>query len=190
MAKKEILTNEKIEKDIITALKNPPHDSEDSHNKTKIIIIIMMLCLIALSIWLGTEIFAKLLTASCLAVVFFLIVYAIFYSVRFKIKIKKISINDYSLTTEIVHSTAHEHYVIRGSKHTRSQHIDNYILRFENGKTWRISKDNYLWSVERPMSDLAIYESTHREDTMIVVTQKDSGDIVMAYHTDFFEYKN
>ena len=190
MAKKQILTNKEIEKDIITALKNPPHDSEESHNKTKIIIIIMMLCLIGLSIWLATEIFAKLLIASCLAVVFFLIGYAIFDSVCLKIKIKKISINDYSVTTEIVHSTAHEHFVIRGSKYRPSRRVDNYILRFENGKIWRISKDNYLWSVERPMSDFAIYESTHREDTMIVVTKKDSGDIVMAYHTDLFEYRD
>ena len=35
-----------------------------------------------------------------------------------------------------------------------------------------------------------IYKSTHREDTFVVVPKKDTGEIVMAYNTNAFEYKN
>lgn len=39
------------------------------------------------------------------------------------------------------------------------------------------------------MSDFAIYQSAHREDTMITVVKKENGEIIMAYRTEFFEYK-
>lgn len=60
-----------IEKDIITALKNPPRDSEESYNKTKIVAIIIILCLIPLRIWLGTEISAKIFLVFSMAIIFF-----------------------------------------------------------------------------------------------------------------------
>ena len=185
MAKKQILTNKEIEKDIITALKNPPDSSEDSYRKTGIIVPIVTLAVIAITAYVDPE-FILWELVSFIALAFLYIIFLIF---RQRIKIKKVSINDYSVTTEIVHSTSKEHFTVRRGKYYVKR-VDNYTLRFENGKTWRIPKDNYLWSVERPMSDFAIYESTHREDTMIVVTKKDSGDIVMAYHTDFFEYRD
>ena len=185
MAKKEILTNDKIEKDIITAIKKPPNDSERTYKRTTYLVAIIAAIIIVVTAFISPE----LLIWEFLALLMLPFVYVIFLVIQRKIKINKVAINDYSITTEIVHSTAQEHFSVRTGKH-RVAHIDNYILRFENGKSWRVPKDNYLWSVERPMSDFAIYESTHRKDSMIVVTKKNSGEIVMAYHTDFFEYRN
>ena len=65
-----------------------------------------------------------------------------------------------------------------------------YIMRFENGKSWNIPKDNYTWSGEHPMSDRTLYQSTHPRDLFLTVTKKDTGEIVMAYPTEYFEYKN
>ena len=38
------------------------------------------------------------------------------------------------------------------------------------------------------MHDVGIRNSTHRGDTMIVITEKNSGKIVVAYNTEFFDY--
>jgi hypothetical protein len=186
MAKKEILTNAEIEKDIINALKNPPNTPKASFQKMKIPCAIIAVLLVVIGFIYPISILWLLL-----ALFIFMIVYAVFAHIKFRNQIKKVSISYYSVTKEVVHSTHEEHYIVRhGNKIRHFEQIDNYTIRFENGKSWRIPKDNYLWSVERPMSDFAIFQSTHREDTLIVVTKKNTDEIVMAYHTDFFEYKN
>lgn len=185
MANKQILTKTEIEKDIINALKNPPNMSEASYKKTTIPAIIIAVLLVVIEF-----IYPIFILWVLIALVVFLIGSAIFNHFRLKNRIKRVSINDYYITKEVVHSISEEHYrAERGGKRRRTEQINNYTVRFENGKSWRIPKDNYLWSVERPMSDCAIFRSTHREDVFIVVTKKDTNEIVMAYHTDFFEYK-
>ena len=39
------------------------------------------------------------------------------------------------------------------------------------------------------MSDLAIFDSTHPGDTFVVVIKNDSGEITVAYSTEFFKYE-
>ena len=184
--KKQILTNTEIEKDIINALKNPPNMSEASYKKLTIPAIIIDVLLVVIEFIYPLFIFWLLL-----ALIVFLIGSAIFNLFRLKKRVQNVTINDYDITTENVHSTTGEHYrAERGGKRRRTKQINNYTIRFENGKIWRIPKDNYLWSVECPMSDFAIFQRTHREDAFFVVTKKDTDEIVMAYHTDVFEYKN
>ncbi len=108
--------------------------------------------------------------------------------IRQKVRTKNVSISDYEIHTETVSHTIAESYLARvGRRH--SERINNYTVCFENGKNWRIPIDNYLWSTERPMSAFAIYQSTHREDTLFVVTEKGTGVPVMAYPAAFFAYK-
>ena len=108
---------------------------------------------------------------------------------RFRLRhgIKKVSIDDYEVTEAVVSHTKEEEFVVRYYKH--SETILVYTIYFENGKKWDIPKDNYLWSVERPMSDFAIFQTAHRGDLFTVVSRKENGEIVMAYDTEFFEYK-
>ena len=73
-------------------------------------------------------------------------------------------------------------------KPIRRKEITNSFLHFENGKSWCIPKENYPWSKEI-MSDSAILQSANQGDRFIVVMAKESGEILMGYHTDFFEYK-
>ena len=182
MAKKQLLTNAEIEKDIISALKNPPKESEKSYKRWTIPCIIIAVLLVVIEF-----IYPIFILWLLLALTVFLIGYSIFHHLRLKNQIKNVMISDYDITTEIVHSTAEEHYRAEtgGSvRHRRTEQVNNYILRFENGKVWRVQKELYSWN------DRGIFNSTHRGDTMIVVTEKSSGGIVVAYNTEIFEYKS
>jgi hypothetical protein len=124
-----------------------------------------------------------------LALTVFLIGSSIFHHFKLKKQIKNIKINDYEITAEIAHSVAEEHYKAEtgGSvRHRRTAQINNYTIRFENGKVWRVPKELYCWNERLRMHDRGIFNSAHRGDTMIVVTEKSSGKIVVAYNTEIF----
>ena len=189
MAQKERVTSVEIEKDIITALKHPSGEPEAAFEKSyaiqKILGIILCVPLAVL-----TLIRPEVVLLTLVAALMITIGVVLFKWVKRRVQIKKVSIRDYRVSTETVHSIDEEHYHYRQKrgKFYRKIPVNNYVIRFENGKEWRIPKDNYLWSVERPMSDFAIHQSTRRGDAMIVVTQTDTDKVVVAYHTDFFEY--
>ncbi len=181
--KKQTITNKEIEADIINALKMPAHMSEKSYRRSAIPSIIVcgavILAYIAYppsSLWL------------LIAFLAYAIGSAVFYYVRRNIRIKNVSINDYDIFTDILSHKSEEHFKVQKSKR-RTETINNYSLHFENGKTWRISKDNHFWSKECPMSDAFIHENAHRGDTFILVVKRDTGEIAMAYSTELFEYK-
>ena len=188
MAKKQILTNAEIEKDIISALKNPPKESEASYKRWTIPCIIIAILLAVIEF-----IYPIFILWFLLALIVFLIGVSIFHHFRLKNQIKNVMINDYDITTEVVNSTAEEHYRVESGGavgHRRTEQVDNYIIRFENGQVWRVPKELYIWNERLCMSDGGIYNSTHRGDTMIVVTEKNSGKIFVAYNADIFEYKS
>ena len=188
MAKKQILTNTEIEKDIISALKHPPRESEASNKRWTIPCIIIAILLVVIEF-----IYPMLIFWLLLALIVWGVGCGIFYSLRIKNQIKNITISDYDITAEIVHSIDEEHYKAhRGgsARYQRKVQINNYIIRFENGKIWRVPKELYCWNERLRMHDVDIHNSTHRGDTMLVVTRKSSGDIVVAYNAEFFEYKN
>lgn len=187
MAKKQTLTNAEIEKDIISALQNPPKESEVSYKRWTVPCLIITLLLVVIEfiypifiIWFLLALIA-LTVASC-----------VFHHFRLKNQIKNIKINDYDITAEIVHSISEEHYRAESGssvRHRRTEQIDNYIIYFESGKVWRVPKKLYCWDVRLRMHDFDIFNSTHRGDTMIVVTEKNSDKIAVAYNTEIFDYK-
>ena len=188
MAKKQIITNVEIEKDIVDAIKNPPKELEKSYKRFTIPTIIIAILLVAIEF-----VYPVFILWFLLALIAFLICSAIFNHFRLKNQIKNVTINDYIITTEVVQSTAEEHYkaATGGSMHhRRTEQINNYIVRFESGKSWRIPKELYRWNERLRMQDIGIHHTTHRGDALIVVTKRDKGEIVVAYHTDIFEYKN
>ena len=188
MAKKQIITSVEIEKDIIDAMKNQPKESERSYKSFTIPAIIIVILLVVREF-----IYPIFILWLLLALIVFFICFAIFKHFRLKNEIKNVTINDYIITTEVVHSTAEEHYKAEtgGSvRHRRTEQINNYIVRFENGKSWRIPKELYRWNERLRMQDRGVYHTTHRGDVLIVVTEKATDKIVVAYHTDIFEYKN
>ncbi|MBQ8416715.1 MAG: hypothetical protein IJX13_07475 [Clostridia bacterium] len=195
MSKKQILTNAEIKKDIISAMENPPEESEASDKKGTVIAFIVACFLLVMS-YINPPFFVR----TVLAGFALLIGASIFRFIYEKRRFKKWSIHDYDVTTEVVHSIDEEHYLThfdhkpkigkRKGGLVRTVPVNNYSIRFENGKIWRIPKKLYSWNERLRMQDLGIYRTTHRGDTLIVVTKKDTGKIIVAYHTDFFEYKN
>ena len=187
MANKHILTDAEIEQDIISALKNPPKESEASYKGWTIPCIIIALLLVIIEF-----VYPIFILWVLLALIVFLIGGSIVCRLRLKNQIKNVKINDYVLTTETVHSISEEHYKAETGgtvRHRRTEQIDNYIIRFESGKVWRVPKELYCWNERLRMHDGGIFNATHRGDTMIVVTARNTGKIVVAYHTESFAYK-
>ena len=181
MDKKLILTNNEIERDIRHALKNPPYESEKSYRRKPLIIIAaFILLVISAIIWPGVVLSTIFVLLISLPLWPWLWVYYL--------ENKKIVLNDYQITLETVNCVIVKKYVDKRSKHKHTRHI--YCVRFENGKTWAIPMDNYAWTEKHRMSFDEVYQNTHMEDTMIVVTKNKSGKIVMAYNTDIFTYVN
>lgn len=185
MAKKQIITNTEIEKDIVHSLKHPagtPICSERSFG-SKIKDVILLLIIGCLAVFADNPML-------WISLVFIVWLIGIAVSHYFRVKKQKdnLSGDDYTVTTETVQNTEIKRYTEWQAKPIRRKEITNCILHFENGKSWCIPKENYPWSKET-MSDSAIFQSTHQGDRFIVVTAKESGEILMGYHTVFFEYK-
>ncbi len=188
MAKKHILTDAEIEKDIIHALKNPPKESEKSYKRWKAPCII-----IAVLLFVMCFIYLKFIIWFWLALLVVCVTGSIFCYFRLRNKTKNININDYIISTEIVHSVDEEHYEAVKYRRTgarRREQTDNYIIRFESGKSWHVPKELYGWDERLRMRDGRIFNSTHRGDAMIVLTEKRSDKIVVAYNTEIFDYND
>ena len=144
MTKKQMLTITEIEKDIISALKNPPKESAASYKRLTVPCIIIAVLLVVIEC-----IYPIFILWFLLALIVFGIVYSIFDRFRLKNKIKNVTINDYEITTEIVHSTEQEHYRAEtgGSiRHRRTEQINNYTIRFPGCQT-EVPKSAYIFSV-------------------------------------------
>lgn len=126
-----------------------------------------------------------------LAMLVLLIGYAILSGIRHQKQIQNVRIQNYEITTATVYSVDEAHYQARSTgSFKRRRRIDNYRICFENGTVWRVPKRLYRWSERNQMDDRDSCASTHRDDTMIVVTEKCSGKIVIAYHTERFAYQD
>ena len=183
MPKKQIFTDAEIKKDLICALKHPPEESERSFDTASWVVLGIFLASLVVIYF-----YQLFLLWLLLGTVLYSIGFVIFKHQKLKIQIKKISLADHEITTETVSHTECESYVIRGTRHRYT--VTRYIIHFESKKSFVIPKDNYLWSTETPMSDAVVFNTTHRGDTMTVVTKKDTGEIVVAYNNNLFEYKN
>lgn len=188
MPKKQIFTDAEIKKDLIGALKHPPEGSERSFDTASWVVLGIFLASIVVIYFYQLFLLWLLLGTALYSIGFI-----IFKHQKLKIQIKKLSLADHEITTETVSHTECESYVVTraGTRgRCRRETIYRYILHFESKKSFVIPKDNYLWSTETPMSDMAVFNVTHRGDTMTVVTKKDTGEIVVAYNNNLFEYKN
>ena len=186
MPKKEIVTLKEIERDIIHSLKKAPEISESTYKKWAIPFGIL-----GGVFGILTLIQPKIGMTGLLILLMVGIVGIVIETVLFRYKIKSVCIEDYKIESAVLSHVEEEHYKVKGAgvktRHSRLASV--YTLHFENGRSLRLPKDNYSWSQERLMSDFAIYQSSHRGDPFIIVVKKDSEEIVMAYPTDFFEYK-
>ena len=186
MAQTQTLTNTEIEKDIISSLKNPPKMSKAAYQKINIPALVIVCIAVVVEC-----IYPALIMWLLSFLIIFIVGYAIFCYWSFKNKIKKVTLDDYDITSEIVRCISEEHYrAKRPGKYSGSEQINYYVICFENGKSWRVPKELYNWNERLRCQDLGVYNTTHRGDTMIVVAEKNTGKIAVAYNTNIFEYKN
>ena len=190
MARKQIVTNENIRTDIKNALKHPATLSHVEHRKSRSPFLV----------YSGAMLIAIVLFQNYYKVVFgiglaFIVAYLVVDYFRKQKSIANVSIENYEIKTECVSFVKEEIYrtdhKIHLSPTIRKIHTAQvYILFFDNEKTWNIPKSNYSWSGECPMSDDFIYKNTNLGDIFWTVTEKRTGKIVVAYPTEYFEYKN
>ena len=126
-----------------------------------------------------------------LAFLLYVPAYLVVSKVRLSRKINAARVEDYEIVVGTLAEIDHESYrVRRGYKwYSPVDEINNYTLKFDDGGVWCIPKDNYLWSVERPMSDMAICQSSEHGDSFIIVRKKGDGKIAIAYSEKFFELR-
>ena len=190
MAKKQILTDEAIRNDIKNAFKHPANLSHAEHHKSMFpLLVFSTIMLIAIVLFQN---YYKVVLGIGLA---FIVVYLVVDYFRKQKSINNASIENYEIKAECVsfvkeeiYSTDHKIHLSPTVKKIHTAQI--YIMFFDNGKTWNIPKNNYEWSGEFPMSDDFIYKNTHFGDIFWTVTEKNTGKIVVAYPTEYFEYKN
>lgn len=178
MSQKTTLTFERIKQDIIYSITHPLDEKKNDYIKGEVFVLIglfgvIIICAFIRSMW---PMFACLI-----ALLVYGITEAIVLSIRRHRKVKKIHMDGYEIATETLSHTEKEQYYISGGKYHRGKTVINYTLHFENDKPWRIPKRICVWSKERMLSDWYVYTNAHRGDTFIIVTKKETGEIVMAY---------
>ncbi len=172
MPKKVTLTHAEIEQDIITAIRKPQEESRDRSRRSSVICFVVGIVLVIL---LEIYFYPTATLWLILALFVFLIVHAVIKHFLTKYRIKRVSINDYQIQTDVVSHIFNEEYYVRGSKYSRGYWVRNYDIVFESGRTWHIPKEAYLWNDRHRSQALGFFNSAHRGDTFMVVVKKRYG---------------
>lgn len=187
MAGKQPLTNDNILSDIKNILRHPANLSHAEHRKSLIPINIFTVVLLAAM--LIFQDYYKLILAISLV---FIVAYLAIGYLRKRTSAEKVSLDGYEIKKEVVSYVNEEVYITDHSVSRIREKMSEmrvFIMYFESGKKWNIPKDNYAWSAECPMSDRMIYQTTSQGNLFWTVTNKDTGEIVVAYPAEYFEYK-
>ncbi len=189
MAKKQTLTNDNIVTDIKNILKHPTTLSHTEHRKS-IFPLLVFSAIMLVAIVLFQNYYKIVLVIALI----FIVAYLAIDHFRKQKNINNVSIENYEIKTECVscvkeeiYSTDHKIHLSPAVQKIHTAQV--YIMFFDNGKTWNIPKNNYVWSGEYPMSDDFIYQNTHLGDIFWTVTEKHTGKIVVAYSAEYFKYK-
>ena len=184
MSQKATLTLERIKQDIIYSIKHPLDEKKNDYIKGEVFVVISLFCVLIICAFLRSflPVFAYFS-----ALLVYGIIEATVLSIRRHRKVKQIHMDGYEIATETLSHTEKEQYYISGGKYHRGRTVINYTLHFENGKPWRISKRICVWSKERMLSNWYVYTNAHRDDTFIIVTEKETGKIVMAYSQNWVD---
>ena len=188
MAGKQTLTNDNILSDIKNIIRHPANLSYAEHRRSKKPIYVFSA--VSLAAMLIFQDYYKLILAISLV---FIVVYLTADYILKRKSAKKVSLDDYEIKKEAVSYVKEEVYITDPSVsriREKMSEIRVFIVSFESGKKWNIPKDNYLWSKECPMPDRTLNRITHSGDVFWVVTKKDTGEVVVAYPSEYFEYKN
>ena len=188
MTKKETVTEKEILRDIINSIKKTTHNPKSRMSRRAEVAVgaTVGIAVVAIEI-----IYPMFVLWMLLGFLLFVPTYLIVARVRLSRKIKAVRVEDYEIIFGTLAEIDHEHYrVKRGYKwYSPVDEINNYTLKFDDGGVWCVPKDNYPWSVERPMSDMAICQASEQGDSFIIVRKKVDGKIAVAYPEKFFDFR-
>jgi len=196
--KTESITTKQIEQDIINSLNYPKNMTKAEYeNPTRYIVgaVLTILFVASLMYFLprldGLSALLVIL-GIMLAMVLIIVIVVVSAILLRKHEQNNVRMDNYEVSTEVMSHVEIETYEQRESSRRsivrRYITITNCTLHFENGKSWRIPKKIYTWSEYLQMSDESLCASSDCGDTFIVVTEKRSGNIAMAYPTKLFRY--
>ncbi len=185
--KKEEVTERAILSDLKSRLRYEPSRSKAANKRYEILGAITAIILLIITFGHPVPFF---LVLGC--TLLFLPLALLFSWLLRRRRIERMTLDGYETEIAILsHKEKEEyqewHYTVRGIR--RSRTITNYNLHFENGKLWRIPKDNYLWHGECPMSNFFIFENAHRGEEFLLVLSRKTGEVAMAYSEAFFTYQ-
>ena len=180
--KKEYVTKKQIEADLRAAAKRLPSDTKATYQKKVIISI-------AVGIPLG--IYAAINPrAGIIILLLFLAVVILSLIVEpltCRYRQKKVRVDDYTVSRATVVDREREKYVIRSRGNSRT--VIRCLVTFDNGETWLIPEENFVWSEEQRRSGPALYGEAEPGSTFWIVQKKSTGKIAVAYPTSLFTYR-
>ena len=190
MEEREKLTPERIRQDIIYSIKHPLDEKKDDYKKGKIIAgIVFGIAMAGVLIIAFLQWNPWIIYGFFIVLIAFGITEAIVLSVRRHRKVKRICMDGYEFAVEKLSHVEKEQYYIKATRYSSGRTVINYTLHFENDKPWRIPERICVWSRERMLSDWYVYENAHRGDSFVTVTEKETGEIVMAYSLEWVDAK-
>lgn len=120
----------------------------------------------------------------------FILLYGAVFLLWERRRLKNIRSEDYAVTRAVLSSKEGENYKQMRGRHFLSRRTAvRYLLHFEGGATWDIPDKLYPWSTENRTGSYFIYENAHRGAAYILVTEKKTGRVAVAYPEEFFTYK-
>ena len=189
--KKEILTNDNIVFDIKHSLKKPAKMSGGTYKILSTIsaIIVVIFCVAELYLLNTQSIDPKIAGLVFLPACILFISLGILEYLILVIKRINVRLENYEVVSEVLSHKTEDKHREWVNKHCKKD-VSVFTLYFENKKSIRIPEMNYTWSPIRQMSDFSLFNISHRGDEFIIVLNKKTGKIVMAYPAKYFEYKN
>jgi hypothetical protein len=185
--KKEEITEKEILSDLKSRLLHEPSLPKAAHKRYEILAAITAIILLVITFGRPVPFF---LVLGC--TLLFIPLTLLFSWLLRRRRIERTTLDGYETEIAILsHKEKEEYqewsYTVRGIRRCRT--VTNYNLHFENGKLWRIPKDNYLWHGECPMSNFFIFENAHRGEEFLLVLNRETGEVAMAYSKAFFTYQ-
>ncbi len=195
MQNKEKVKTEYIIKDIACSLRSKREMSKKTYifmNFGLIAVVLLTVLLIMLNIGLALGLLFLLLILAVLSVML--------QPLFTMYKIQKIDLDDYVIKQLTLSNKKHDNYY--GYYRTNSFLVDKtraegqinpvelYTLVFEKNLEWRIPERLYGWRDDGTFSSAFIYDNANEGEKYIVVINKKTGKIAVAYDTEYFSLNN
>ena len=183
--KKETVTPAAVKADIAVFLKHRPEMPAAKY------LAATLPCLaVAATLFVLAFVFPAQALLFWLGLLGFILLYGTAFLLWERRRLKSICLEDYEVIRAVLSSKEGENYKQMRGRHFLSRRtVVRYLLHFEGGATWDIPDKLYPWSTENKTGSYFIYENAHRGDGYILVTEKQTGRVAVAYPEEYFTYR-